>query len=85
MKMQPPLFGASTGGGPSIMRSPILGADEYVLSGVEIVLQAWEAPAVSRPSIERHRASWRPALAVASVKQDLDLLHGFELVRQRAP
>jgi len=67
------------------MRSPIVWADQHVLSGVQIILKAGETPALSRPSIVRHRASWRPALAVSSVQQDLDLLHVLELVHKSAP
>jgi hypothetical protein len=67
------------------MRSPMVWADEQVLPGVQIILKAGESPALSGPSIIRHRTPGRPALAVASVKQNLDLLHVLELVHQRAP
>jgi hypothetical protein len=67
------------------MRSPIVWADKHVLSGVQIILKAGETPALSGPSIIRYGSPWRPALAASSVKQDLDLLHVLELVRQRAP
>jgi len=78
-------FGAAAGGEPSVMRSPRVWADQHVLSGVEIILQAGETPAVPGASIIRHRASWRPALAVTSVEQDLDSLHVLELVHQGTP
>ena len=70
---------------PSLMRPPMAWADQYVLSRVEIVLQARKTPALSGPSIIRHRPSRRAALPVSSVEQDLDLLHVPELVNQRAP
>jgi hypothetical protein len=62
------------------MRPPIVGANEHVLAGVEIILQAGEAPAVSGPSIVRHRFPRRAPLAVSPIEQDLDLLHVLELV-----
>jgi len=78
-------FGAATGSESSAMRSPIVWADQHVLSGVQIIFQARKTPAVAGTSIIRYRTSRRPALAVASVKQDLDFRHVLELVHHGAP
>jgi hypothetical protein len=67
------------------MWPPMARADQHVLSGLQIILQAWKTPAVPGPAIVSHRAPGRPALGVPSVEQDLDLLYVFELVHQRAP
>ena len=79
------LFGATAGGEPSVKRPPIVWADQYVLPGVEIILQAGETPALSHPSLIRHRRATRPALAGSSVEQDLDFRQVLKLVHQSAP
>jgi len=78
-------FGAAAGGEPSVMRPPGVGADQQVLPGVEIILQAGETPALSHPSLIRHQGAARPALAGSSVEQDLNVLRVLERVHQRAP
>jgi len=67
------------------MRPPIVGANEHVLAGVEIVLHAGEAPALSGPSVIRHGLPRRAPLAASPIEQDLDLFHVPELVHQRPP
>jgi hypothetical protein len=67
------------------VRPPIVWADQHVLPGAEIIFKAGETPALSGPAIVYHRAAGRPALAMSSVEQDVDLLHVFEFVHQGVP
>jgi hypothetical protein len=60
-------------------------ADQHVLPGAEIIFKAGETSPLSGNSIACHRAAGRPALAMSSVEQDLDLLHVFEFVHQGVP
>src|SRR5512135_1155584 len=50
---------------PSVVRPPIVQAEQHVLPGWEIILQAGETPALSGPSIKCHRGTGRPALALS--------------------
>ena len=77
--------GSNVDGRPSIPWTPVVGADQHVLPGVQIILKAVEIPALSGPSIIRHGPLRPPALAVSSVEQDMDVLHILELQDERAP
>jgi hypothetical protein len=63
----------------SVVRPPIMRADQHVLPNAKIILDTGEAPTVPRPSVIRHSVAGCPALAVTSVEQDLEAILIFEL------
>jgi hypothetical protein len=63
----------------------MLRANQHVLAGLQVLADPRQAPALSHAAIVRHGTPWRSTLAVASVEQDLDAIHVFELLHQGAP